>query len=131
MLTACYSNPSSLPIWTNGSLDPTLSALYAAWQKGNVKYLSMNPGPFGPMINAYGEVQVYIKGVGGALPSSTALSAIGAMGIQQVPLMGLVQAWVPISQLMTLIYINNVGKVTVPDVFGFEYHDWHRIPESR
>jgi len=108
-----------------GRLDPRLSALTTgghsfvrASAAGAVTAGSRAraASPMLPRVRSNQTVQVYIhpSAPHGPLPTAAALRMVHASGIRASSALGVVQAWVPISQLSALANLPGVGLVTVP-----------------
>lgn len=69
-----------------------------------------------PRVRANGTVQVYIhaSAPGAALPTREQIVAVGGSDIRVSHVLGVIQAWVPLSKLNSLASLSNVGLVTVP-----------------
>ncbi len=103
-----------------GILDPRLANL-AASPASQVRslpeaFLPAPPNPFSPRLNITGRVQVYILPVSptAPLPVTQEIAALDAIKIKPSPLLHLIQAWVPVSELHSLASLPDVGRVTVP-----------------
>jgi len=99
-------------------LDPSLRALARGEEGAAVREgsLAAAQNPFAPEIDSAGRVQVVIKPphFGEALPSVSSLKAIGAVRIRVSRLMGMIQAWVPVSSLLAVAALPGVGLVRTP-----------------
>lgn len=102
-----------------GILDPRLAAL-AAGKPSTARTLA---GPrtqpldaFSPRLDTAGRVQVYVLPLSrfAALPSAAEIAALGGVKIVISKPLHTVQAWVPVSALMALAALPDVGRVTVP-----------------
>ncbi len=77
--------------------------------------LTRQNSPLQARWNAAGQVQVYLHyDRFGLPPSRTELSALGATRVVRSPALGVVQAWVPATQLNAAASLPEVARVTVP-----------------
>lgn len=87
----------------------------AAMQASLTRQLFRETGPFGVRWNANREVQIYIHyDRFGPAPDTTALQHLGASELREAALMGVVQAWVPASNLAAIAALPWVQRLTVP-----------------
>ena len=77
--------------------------------------LTRSNSPLEARWNAAGQVQVYLHYDSYRIPPSrTQLRALGASGVVTSPALGVVQAWVPATQLDAVAALPQVARVTVP-----------------
>lgn len=99
----------------NGKVSPIVN-VKAVFAKDAASTSASAPGPLVPHIDNTQRVQVYIHSAAANMPlvTSQALSALGAIKILHSDQLQVVQAWIPVNSLKSLVQLPNVGLVTIP-----------------
>jgi len=120
-----------------GTLSPQLRSLADAYQEAPQAVVSQArqaisshaDGIFMPHVSTDGKVQVYMHYRPGNVPSVATLDGMDASGVLVSHALGVVQAWVPISQLQAAAALDGVSRVDLP-VYGIVRTGGNSVPRT-